>query len=356
MGLYKRGRTWWIDVTVSSGERIRRSAATNVRAEAQHFHDKLKAEAWRIGHLGEQPRFTWDDAGHKWLSETNKRTLHDDLLKLRWLQQFLRGKVLTDITRAQIAAIGAHKRAVASPATANRHLQLIRAILRKACYEWEWIDKVPQVKLYSEPKRRVRWITPDQARTLLTELPEHQSEMVLFALTTGLRQGNVTGLRWLQVDLERRTVLIPADQAKGGEDLYVPIDDLADEILKRQLGKHPERVFSYLGRPIKSANTRCWRSALRRAGISNFRWHDLRHTWASWHIQNGTPMYDLQEMGGWQSAQMVRRYAHLAPTQMASHAALVSNLLRAPLQTAVASAGSPPNCSGAIVGDNVTVT
>lgn len=163
---------------------------------------------------------------------------------------------------------------------------------------WEWIDKVPAVELYEEPKRRVRWITPYQARTLLAELSEHQREMVLFALATGLRQDNVTGLQWHQVDLERCTVWIPACKAKGREDLYVPLNDLAIDILNRQFGKHPERVFTYKGNPIKWANTRGWRNALKRAGILDFRWHDLRHTWASWLIQNGTPLYDLQEMGG----------------------------------------------------------
>jgi integrase len=94
---------------------------------------------------------------------------------------------LTEVTRDVVAAIGTRKRAVASPATANRHLALIRAILRRARDEWEWIEKAPKIKLYREAKRRVRWITPEQAQALLAELPEHQREMVLFALATGLR-------------------------------------------------------------------------------------------------------------------------------------------------------------------------
>jgi len=75
------------------------------------------------------------------------------------------------------------------------------------------------------------------------------------------------------------------------------------------------------------ANTKAWRKALRRAGIENFRWHDLRHTWASWHVQNGTPLYVLQEMGAWESEAMVRRYAHLAPATLQRHAERVSDLL-----------------------------
>jgi integrase len=150
---------------------------------------------------------------------------------------------------------------------------------------------------------------------------------MVFALATGLRQGNVIKLEWSRVDLERGTCWITGDQAKNGEDLHVSLSEVALAVLRRQQGEHERFVFTYLGKPIKQVNTKAWRAALRRAGIENFRWHDLRHTWASWLIQNGTPLYDLQEMGGWRSAAMVRRYAHLAPAQMARHAAVVGGLL-----------------------------
>ena len=151
--------------------------------------------------------------------------------------------------------------------------------------------------------------------------------MGLFALATGLRQGNVTGLCWSQVDLERRTAWISGEDVKNGDALHVSLNDLALAVLQRQRGNHPERVFSYRRKPIKWVNTRGWRRALARAGIENFRWHDLCHTWASWLVQHGTPLYDLQEMGGWKSAEMVRRYAHLAPAQMARNAAVIDSLL-----------------------------
>ena len=98
------------------------------------------------------------------------------------------------------------------------------------------------------------------------------------------------------------------------------LNHVALQVLQRQLGKHPERVFTYRSKPIAWANTRVWRKALVRAGIENFRWHDLRHTWASWHVQNGTPLYDLQEMAVGSRESMVRRYAHLAPANLAKHA------------------------------------
>ncbi len=74
------------------------------------------------------------------------------------------------------------------------------------------------------------------------------------------------------------------------------------------------------GDGVGTANTRAWRNALEREGIKDFRWHDLRHTWASWHAQSGTPLHVLQELGGWSSSDMVRRYAHLSQQHLASYA------------------------------------
>ncbi|MCY4419644.1 MAG: tyrosine-type recombinase/integrase, partial [Gammaproteobacteria bacterium] len=78
--------------------------------------------------------------------------------------------------------------------------------------------------------------------------------------------------------------------------------------------------FTYKGLPVTKANNHAWRKALVRAGIEDFRWHDLRHTWASWHVQQGTPLYVLQELGGWSSYAMVRRYAHLSVKHLAEYA------------------------------------
>ena len=328
MSLFKRGSTWWIDFTTPSGERIRCTADTEEKSQAQEFHDKLKSDAWRVSKLSEKQKRTWDEAALKWLAETRRKATHEeDKSKLRWLQQYLRGRPLEAIDRELIAAIGEAKAQQSSPATANRYLALIRAILRKAVYEWEWIDKAPKVKLYREAKRRIRWITPEQAKRLLGELPEHQRNVVLFALATGLRQSNVIRLEWSQVDLERRIAWIHADQAKGRKDIHVSLNSVALSVLRGQVGKHESRVFTYRGKPLAHANTRVWRDALKRAGIEDFRWHDLRHTWASWLVQNGTPLNVVQEMGAWESEGMVRRYAHLAPAQLAQHAEVVSGLL-----------------------------
>jgi integrase len=334
MSLYKRGNTWWVCFTTPSGERVRRSTKTTDKKSAQHLHDELKAKSWRIEKLGERPNYTWDDAAYKWIMETkHKRSHKDDVAKIGWIHQFFRGKPLTSITRDQLIAIAERKRSEASESTANRYMALMRAILRRARDEWEWIDKAPKVRMYKEVRRRVRWITPEQVQALMAELMPHQQDLTMFALATGLRQSNVHKLTWEQVDLVRRTAWIPAADAKNGEDIHVSLSQFTVELLQRQLGKHPPRVFTRAGHPISQLNTKSWRDAVARAGIQNFRWHDLRHTWASWLIQNGTPIYDLQEMGGWKSGEMVRRYAHLGPAQMSRHADVIGRILKATILT-----------------------
>ncbi len=328
MSLYKRGSTWWIDFTTASGERVRRSAETESKAEAKELYDKLKAESWRVAKLGDKPKRTWDDAAYRWLMETQHKKSHlDDLPRINWFHRHFRGKLLDELTREVIARVAEIKSKETSPSTANRLLAVLRAILRRAAFDWEWIDKPPVIKLYRVPKTRVRYLTPAQASILLNELPEHLADMTKFSLATGLRKANVTKLEWSQVDMARRVAWIHGDQAKAGKPIHVTLNATALEVLTKQLGKHPALVFTYHGKPVTQVNTKAWHAALKRAGIENFRWHDLRHTWASWLTQQGVPLNVIQEMGAWESPEMVRRYAHLAPEQFAIHARVVDDLL-----------------------------
>jgi integrase len=129
------------------------------------------------------------------------------------------------------------------------------------------------------------------------------------------------------VNLESGHAWVDADQSKNRRPIAVPLNLKALEVLRRQIGKHPARVFTYAGRPLDRANTHAWQKALKRAGIENFRWHDLRHTWATWHRQSGTPTHELQRLGGWRTSVMVERYAHLAPDHLATAANRLDSLL-----------------------------
>jgi integrase len=152
--------------------------------------------------------------------------------------------------------------------------------------------------------------------------------MVRFSLETGLRKANVTGLEWSQVDLANRRAWIHPDQAKARKAIGVPLSAAAVIVLREQIGRHATHVFSFRGKSIRQVNNQAWRKALQRAGIASFRWHDLRHTWASWHAQAGTPMHVLQELGGWHSSEMVRRYAHLSSDHLAEYVDRMSGGLR----------------------------
>ena len=324
MSLYKRpdSRIWWAAITLPDGGRVCRSSGTANRKEAREWLDHVRADLWRVHRLGERATYTWQDAVVRWCEEkADKATAHEDRVKFQWLDRHLRNRQLHTITRDEIQAIGKAKAAESSRTTANRYLALLRAVLKRAAGPWQWIEKAPAVTLYPEAKRRVRWLTKEEVIRLLTALPPHQRQLARFALATGLRQANVLDLQWSAVDLGRRTAWVHGDEAKGGEAIGVPLNDDAMAVLNEEKGKHPDRVFTYKGRPLGQVNTRSWRNALKRAGIKNFRWHDLRHVWATWHVMAGTTMAELQELGAWKSALMVKRYAHFAPEQLRAAAA-----------------------------------
>ena len=328
MSLYRRETVWWVRFTTPTGQRVRHSTGTADKKQAQEFHDRLKAELWKVQKLGERPRRQWQEAVVRWMKEkAHKASIQADKMHFRWLDPHLRGMELSSINRDVIDRLTEARQAEGvSNATVNRLLQVLRALLRKAEREWEWIERAPVVRLLSEPKRRVRWLTREEADRLLAELPKHLAQMARFSLATGLRQRNVADLHWSQMDLKRRIAWIHPDQAKARKAIAVPLNGEAVLVLHRQAGKHPDHVFVYRGKPIKQVNTKAWKEALKRAGIADFRWHDLRHTWASWHTQAGTPRDVLQELGGWESEAMVRRYAHLSAEHLAPYAEKIDPL------------------------------
>ena len=213
----------------------------------------------------------------------------------------------------------------ASAGRVNRITALIRAVLRKAEREWSWIDKAPAIHRLKEEGKRMRWITKVESERLCCELPEHLEAMVRLSLATGLRESNVTGLEWSQIDLQRKVAWVHPDQAKAEKAIGIQLNADAICVIRAQLGRHHSSVFTFEGNPVKKAGGNAWRKALKRAGIEKFRWHDLRHTWASWHVQSGTLLNVLQELGGWSSYEMVLRYAHLAPEHLAEYADNISD-------------------------------
>jgi integrase len=318
MSLYRRKDSpyWWVKLPPIRGESkpLQQGTGTADRREAQEVHDRLAHSRWEQARLGVKPRHDWQEAAERWLLETKHKATHgDDIAKLRWLHPYLGDKHLDEIDRTLIDRIKFDREKIATAGTTNRYLALIRAILRRACNEWEWSERVPKFKLFREAEGRVRSLTQAELAKLIKELPEHLADMALFSVAAGLRQANVKGLEWKYVDLERKHAWIPGSKHKNGKPHSVPLNEMALAVLRKQLGKHPARVFTFRGEPLGHVNTKAWTSALERAGIEDFRWHDLRHTFATWHRQAGTPTHELQRLGGWKTGAMVERYAHVAP-------------------------------------------
>ena len=166
MPLYRRKDSpfWWIKLAAIRGESrpLQQSTGTSDKRQAQQVHDRVAAARWEQDRLGVRVRRTWEEAVLRWLLESKQKATHeDDKAKLRWLDSHLGGKHLDEIDRTLIDQVKFAREKIASPGTTNRYLALVRAILRRACNDWEWTERVPKFKLFKEAEGRVRSLTRD---------------------------------------------------------------------------------------------------------------------------------------------------------------------------------------------------
>ena len=204
--------------------------------------------------------------------------------------------------------------------TYNRYVARIVAVMNTSGVSLKFPRK-------ASTEGRIRFLTQDEWTRLYAELPPHLKVLALFSIKTGLRRFNATHLEWDRVDIPRKVMWVYADEMKSKRTIGIPLGDEAIAVLAalNEKRSHPvleseptqsPYVFLYRGKPIFDVKTG-FHSALKRAGIKNFTWHGLRHTWASWHIMNGTRPEVLQKLGGWNDLRMVMRYAHLDPSYLA---------------------------------------
>lgn len=313
MGIYRRKNTdhWWADITIR-GRRVRESTGTADRAAALEWHDRRRTELWRQAEFGERPTYCWEDACLKWLDEMqHKRDYAADKQRLRLLHPDLAGLALADVTHDRLNKVLAKHPQLKTPAARNRYRATVRAILRKAEREWDLIERAPIIRMEREPASIGRWITAEEAGRLIAVAPEHLQPVIRFALATGLRKSNILGLRWQNIDLEHRQLWVHPDDAKAGRAIGIPLNQSAMQVLLACRGRHTEFVFTVDGRPYRWIDHRTWQHACSNAGLSGLRFHDLRHTWASWLAQAGVDPQHLRTLGGWSSMAMVERYSHL---------------------------------------------
>lgn len=316
MPIYQVGDIWYIDIRTPRG-RIRRSAGTSDKRAAQEYHDKIKAGTWRESKLGEKSAVTWGQAIEKWL-KLKPRGLSD--------RYNIAGFSIPLSTPLPIPSeLILNELSGRSAGTWNRILNLLVAIHSASGFS------APKIHRPDNPKGRIRWLTKEEwaklKRALLKESPL-LAAAAEFSLATGLRENNVLNLEWSQIDLKRRVMWIYADQFKTGTPLGIPLTDAAMTVLASRKGIDESLVFGNPDYVLYKASNRAWYEALRKAGMVGFRWHDLRHTWASWAVMSGVRLEELMKLGGWKTMSMVMRYAHLSPEHLAGVAAKIKPISR----------------------------
>lgn len=329
MPLYRRSGSanWWCKISVA-GHETRQSTKTTDREQAEEFEHRERERLWRLHKLGDKSAVRWTEVAERWMKETNKRSKGVDKMILAWLEPHIGDEPISSIDRDAIEVlrnIGLEDEGW-SMATVDRYMCLVRTILKACVDDWGLLPKAPKVPMFSPEVKEPRWLTRDEWERLKAELPLHLQLAAQFAILTGLRMRAMLALTWDRIDMAAGRLWVPGAQQKAGRTHGIPITPEAIGVLKKLRKLNPEGayVFQWNGKPIDDCNGKSFQEALRRAKIEGANWHSLRHTFASWAVQNGVTLQELMGLGGWKSYQMVLRYAHLAPDHLAAAAAKIS--------------------------------
>lgn len=211
------------------------------------------------------------------------------------------------------------KDAGAAMSTVNKEIGLLSRAARYMSEERGCYVTNPALGLKQrEPEGRVRWLTKAQAQLLIAQAGQlgpragHLPTLITLALNTGMRKGELLGLEWARVDFAHGLIYLEAGHTKGNRRRSIPINRLAQGALESCQARCPGR-FVFGG--IKDVK-RSFTHACQLAGIEDFRFHDLRHTFASWLVQAGAPLTEVRDLLGHASIEMTERYAHLAPERL----------------------------------------
>lgn len=324
MSLYRRSNSphWWVRFQLD-GREVRLSSHTEDRRQAEEFETLARTRAWRQVRLGDKPPYLWQAATKRWLTETQKRTKDKDATIIAWFDEELTDIPVQAITRELVEELRELKAEETSKATSDRYMALLRAILKKCVDDWQVLDSMPKVPMYRAPLGEPRWLTRKEFAALEKKLPDHLRAAARFAVATGLRMRAMLSLKWDQIDLVKRRAWVKGENMKGGRTHGIPLSGAAVAEL-RAIKREGSFVFQWRGERIDDCNTKAFQDAVTAAGVGPLRWHDLRHTWASWAVQGGVTLQELMELGGWKSYAMVLRYGHLAPEHLAAAASKVT--------------------------------
>ncbi len=365
-------RTAWGFSLVLNGKQVKSYREGWTRGDAQ------EALAKALLHV-EPPKpkadgMTFGEAVERYLAAKEaerKRSIAGDRLTLARLRAaFGDATPLSEVTASRIAdykvarakerpRTGSSGETVSS-ATVNRELAALRCLLRLAAEEWGWLDRAPRVRLLREPQGRLRFLAEDeivrlQAACARSQNP-HLGTIVTVALNTGMRLGEIMGLAWERVDFSRGVVLL--ERTKSGRRREVPMNAAVDAALHGLPGDKAEgRVFRKAGGAAWGSIRTAWENACREAKVENFRFHDLRHTFASHMMMRGASLGDLREILGHADIRMTMRYAHLSQAHKRAAVARLDGLTT----TVDSAVDNPPQIAhgleqGAKIGESAPVS
>ncbi len=333
-GLYERPDSpyYWASYIDAGGQRVRRSTGVTKsiegRREAEALLAKWTLEAHKQRQWDEQPRHGFEGLMLDYLNATSgeRRSERTVRLHVRRLRQSFEGVEMEALTAAHITAyIRKRKGEGVSNTTVNRELEVLSAAINHAVREWEWRlpNPVPG-RMLKEPEGRLRWLTRAEAAALTRAaeaepMAPHFGPLIQLAIHTGMRLGEMLGLEWARVDLQGAILYLEGQHTKAGKRRTVPLNAVARAALltrARYRAAHcPQTpwVFSDASGARIASVKRSFATACRKAGIEDFRFHDLRHTCAAWLVQAGVPLTEVRDVLGHSTVQMTERYAHLAP-------------------------------------------
>ena len=324
-GLYRRGDSpfWWASFIDSSGKRSRRSTGTAVKKEATAILAQWRLDAFNSKTWGVVPVPLFDEVLFRYLK---RRNISPSVkTAARHLSEYLTGTDAdagVDVVRGFID-IHLEERA---PATINKMLVLWSASINE--YNRDTGTMIPNHvsgQKLSEPEARIRWITREQAQELISAAKlqvDHLAPAVELALFTGMRRSELFSLTWQDVDLQAGLIHLQATKTKSKRSRTIPMTNNVLSIIRSQVHYRARHcpsteyvLFDDKGRRFLDMK-RSYATAKKVAGIENFTWHDMRHTFASWLVKAGVPLDRVRDLLGHSSITQTEKYAHLEPVTL----------------------------------------
>jgi len=317
-GLYKRGSIYWICFKAngkvyreSTGSAIQKEAEAVLACRRKEIADEKMPDVKRAN-------FKFAELAKEYLKWAERQRSYKD--KKLWIKQLIEvfGNLdLNDLNTMVIEQWQCERLKRNKPATVNRILATLKHMISKGV-QWDiasenTLKQVRNAKLLEENNRRLRFLNVDECQTLISCCAKHLRPIVITALNTGMRKSEILSLRWGQVDLRHGFILL--NTSKNGERREIPINTTVEDVLN-EIPHSVESVHVYTdrnGSPYQEVK-KSFHTALRKAGIHDFRFHDLRHTFASHLVMAGVDLTSVKELLGHKSLTMTMRYSHLSPT------------------------------------------